>query len=304
MADPPELADSIRAVVADTPITQQEVQRAVEADERALSEQYANQPEIFYKKMAALQESAAEILIQREVILQEFKANIKVPESFIDGYVNDRIKERFGGDNVELTKELEREGITREQFKKRMRDQFIVSAMQDKFVPEPIISPKKVEDYYLAHRNDFKMEDQVRMRMIVLGRNGADSTNLVQETRERAKEILVQLKGGATFADLARTYSEGSNAKDGGDTGWEDAAVVNKLLITELDKLKPGECSGVIEAPDGFYLVQLEDRHPAHFKPLNEVREQIERTLDTQERTRLQKQWIARLEAKTFIVKF
>lgn len=301
--DMPQLADSIRAVVADTPITQQQVEQFVDEDERALADRYGNQPEL-YKRMAALEESASEILIQRQVILQEFKANIKVPESLIDEYVQDKIKERFGGDNVELTKYLERLGISLEEYKRRVREQFIVGAMQEKFVPEPIISPKKVEDYYLAHRNDFKVEDQVRMRMIVLGKSADDSTNQVQQTRERAREILVQLKGGAAFADLARTYSEGSSAKEGGDTGWEDASVVNKLLIAELDKLKPGQYSDVIDAPNAFYLVQLEDRHPAHFKPLNEVREQVERTLDSQERDRLAKQWISRLEGKTFIVKY
>jgi peptidyl-prolyl cis-trans isomerase SurA len=304
IADPPEIADSIRAVVGDTPITQQSVEQLLEQDVRALADRYGGQSDVYFKKMASLQESGSEMLIRREVILQEFKQNIKVPESLIDEYVQDKIKERFGGNNVELTKQLELEGITREQLKKRIRDQFIVSAMQDKFIPEPIISPKKVEDYYLAHRDEFKLEDQVRMRMILLSKSSVDTTNAVQQTRQRAEEILQQLKGGAAFADLARTYSEGSAAKEGGDTGWEDASVVNRLLIAELDKLKPGQYSGVIEAPDAFYLVQLEDRHPAHYKPLNDVREQIERTLDGLERERLVKQWIARLEAKTFIVKF
>lgn len=302
--EPTELADSIRAVVADTPITQQQVEQFVDEDQRALADRYANQPDIYYKRMAALEESASELLIQRQVILQEFKAKIKVPESLIDSYVQDKIKERFGGDNVELTKYLERLGISLEEYKRRVREQFIVGAMQEKFVPEPIISPKKVEDYYLAHKNDFKVEDQVHMRMIVLNKSAVDSTNQVQETQERAKEILVQLKGGASFSDLARTYSEGSSSREGGDRGWEDASALNKMLIAELDKLKPGQYSGVIETPTAYYLVQLEERHPAHFKQLSEVRDQIERTLDSQERERLAKQWISRLEAGTFIVKY
>ncbi|HWF18572.1 MAG TPA: peptidyl-prolyl cis-trans isomerase [Verrucomicrobiae bacterium] len=305
-AESSAVADSILAVVGDTPITQQQVEQLIDQDQQALAQRYGNQPDIFYKKVASLQESGSELLIRREVILQDFKQNIKVPDSIIEEYVQDEIKKRFPGvnGNIELTKQLELEGLTPEQFKKRIRDQFIVNAMQDKFVTDPIISPKKIEDYYMAHRNDFKLEDQVRMRMIVLGKVSADDTNVVEQTRRRASELVSQLKGGATFADLARTYSEGSAAKDGGDTGWEDASVVNKLLVAELDKLKPGEYSGVIEAPDGFYLVMLEDRHPAHYKPLNDVREQIERTLDSAERERLAIKWINRLKEKTFILKF
>jgi parvulin-like peptidyl-prolyl isomerase len=299
-----ELADSIRAVVGDTPITQQQIEQLIEGNARSLYERYGNQPDLFNKKAAALQEDGSDILIRAQVVIQEFKKNIKVPESIIDEYVNDEIKRRTHGDNVELTKELERQGITREQFKKQIREQFIVSAMREKFISDPIISPKKVENYYIAHRNDFKLEDQVRMRMIVLGKNSADAPELTEKTRQRALELLLQLKGGASFADLARTYSEGSSAKEGGDTGWEDASVVNKLLAAELEKLKPGEYSTVIDAPDAYYLVMLQDRHPAHFKPLNEVRQQIERTLDSEERARREKEWIDRLREKTFIAKF
>ncbi len=302
--DPPEIADTLQAVVDDTPITRQQVEHVIDLDEQALYEQYRDQPQVFRSRAAKLREDGQELLINREVILQEFKKSIKVPESILDAEVADEIRRKFHGDNVELTKRLEAEGMTKEQYKKQIRDQFIVSAMRDKFIPEPIISPKKIENFYVAHHNDFKVEDQVRLRMIILARHNSDTDLQVQETRKRAQELVLQLKGGATFADLARTYSDGSTAKDGGDTGWEDVSVVNPLLVTELNKLKPGQFSEVIEAPDGFYLVLLEDRHPAHFKTLNEVRAQIEQTLDGTERERLAKQWMQRLKDKTFIERF
>lgn len=300
--DPPQIADALTAIVGDTPITTQQVERLVDLDDQALAQQYQRNPNLYYKERARLRESGADMLIDREVVLQEFKKNIKVPESIIDEYVQDEIKRMSHGDNIELTKKLEAEGITREEFKKQVREKFIVSAMREKFIPDPIISPKKVEDFYLAHRNDFKVEDQVRLRMIVLGKAVGDATQ-AEQTRKRAEELVLQLKGGAKFSELARVYSEGSTAKDGGDTGWEDVSVVNPLLVMELNKLKPGQFSGVIEAPDGYYLVLLEDRHPAHFKPLNDVRPQIEQTLNGMERDRLARKWMDRLRDKTFIAR-
>lgn len=299
-ADP---ADSIQAVVNDVPITQQQVERIVQGDEERLYDQFPNQPEVLRKKIIDLRHDGSEALIKREVILQEFKQNLKIPESILDEIVQDRIKERFHGDNVKLTKELEFEGITREQLKKNIREQFIINVMREKFVPEPIISPKKVEDFYMAHRNDFKLEDQIRMRMIVLNKSSTDSAEQREQTRRRAGEILIQLRGGASFAELARSYSDGSTARDGGDTGWEDVSVVKKVLLEPLNKLKAGEYSEVIEAPDAFYLLRLEDRHPAHFKPLNDVRVEIEKTLSAQEIDRLSDKWLNRLKAKTFIVR-
>ncbi|MDB6022691.1 MAG: surA [Pedosphaera sp.] len=296
-----DIADSILAVVNDTPITQQQVEHEIGDGVEVLRNKYENQPDIFVKRLMDLREQGSEALIVREVILQDFKQNIKIPESILEEVVQDEIKRRFNGNNVELTKRLEAEGITREQYKKTIKERFIVSAMRDKFVPEPIISPKKVENFYMAHRSDFKLEDQIRMRMIVLNKKSGDTADQTEQTRKRAGEILLQLKGGAAFAELARSYSEGSTARDGGDTGWEDSSVVNKVLLEDVNKLKPGEYSGVVEATDAFYLLLLEDRHPAHYKPLGEVREVIERTLAAQETDRLAKQWVDRLKAKTFV---
>jgi parvulin-like peptidyl-prolyl isomerase len=65
--------------------------------------------------------------------------------------------------------------------------------------------------------------------------------------------------------------------------------------------LKPGDLSGVLELPEGCYIMKVEEYHPAHTKPLNEVRGEIERTLEAAQRQRLRKQWVERLKGKAFI---
>jgi len=48
-------------------------------------------------------------------------------------------------------------------------------------------------------------------------------------------------------------------------------------------------------------LIHVEEARPAHVKSLGEVREDIEKDLLTQERARIEKQWLDRLKKKTFI---
>jgi hypothetical protein len=48
----------------------------------------------------------------------------------------------------------------------------------------------------------------------------------------------------------------------------------------------------------------VEQTRPAHVKPLNEVRDEIEATLRAQQRKQLEEQWIDRLKQKTFVLKF
>jgi peptidyl-prolyl cis-trans isomerase SurA len=297
--------DGIFAVVNDVPITQQQIRDLILPEQKQIYDQYyRTQPGVFEQKSATLLHDASQELINRDIILHDFKESIKVPESILDEFVNERladmIKDKYHGE-AGLIKDLELKGMTKEELKQQIRENFIIEQMRMKFVPDPIISPKKVEEYYVLHRDNYKVEDQIKMRMIVLSTN---SNEAAEQTRKRADEILSQIHAGASFADLAVSYSDGSTHMDGGETGWEDVSIVNKTLVDELNKLKPGQVSGVIEMSNGFYILLLEDRHPAHFKTLSEVREQIEHILAAVETDRLTSIWLNRLRKKTFVKYF
>jgi parvulin-like peptidyl-prolyl isomerase len=161
---------------------------------------------------------------------------------------------------------------------------------------EAMVSPHKIEIYYAQHPDEFKQESEVKLRMIVLNKPEDDQG----QTAKLAGEILAQLNEGALFADLASVYSEGPQRTQGGDWGWVGESVLRKELAEVAFTLKPGDRSGVIDTKEACYLMLVEDKHPAHTKPLNDVRAQIETLLRQQESDRLQKQWIERLKKKTF----
>jgi parvulin-like peptidyl-prolyl isomerase len=153
--------------------------------------------------------------------------------------------------------------------------------------------------YYQAHQDDFKVEDEIKLRMIVLNKTDSDDTNTVK----LAREIRDKIKEGAAFAEMASIYSQDSQHNQGGDRGWIERSVLRKELGDVAFALKPGQVSDVVETPEACYLMLVEQARTAHVKPLdNEVRNQIEQTLRAQEQARLEKQWIARLKAKTFIL--
>src|SRR5262249_4727791 len=156
----------------------------------------------------------------------------------------------------------------------------IQSAMIDRFVPrDPIISPYKIETYYKEHEDKFKLEDQIKLRMIVV-------TNRPNETafaKNLAEEILAKLNEGAPFSEMAKIYSQGSQSVDGGDWGWVERSVLRADLAEVAFALKPSQRSGAIEKSDGCYIMLVEDTKVAHVKPLSEVRADIEGTLKAEE---------------------
>ena len=298
----PEIADGIQAVVHDSVITRHEVDSLTEQTADVILREYGNRPETRDKKLGDMRRENLEKLLQRQLILHEFKtAGYTLPESVIDDLVQERIKADFG-DRSTLTKTLDARGITYEKFRQQVRERFIVEQLRAKNISQEImISPHKVETYYLAHRDDFKVEDEVKLRMIVLDKSPSD---IAPDAQQLAEEILQQLRDGVPFADMATIYSQDAKKSQGGDWGWKEKSALRPELAEAATKLKPGQHSDVIDTRESCYLMEIEDTRPAHVKPLSEVRQIIERSLLTEERGRIEKQWIERLRKKTFVAYF
>jgi peptidyl-prolyl cis-trans isomerase SurA len=298
-----EVANGIMTIVNDAVITLDDVELLNAQTSQLLLRQYRDQPELFEQKMRQVTRENLDKLIEQQLILHEFKtAGYNLPESVIDDTVQEQIHEKYYGDRVTMAKTLQAEGITFEQFRARLREQVIVAAMRQKNISsELIISPHKVEAYYLAHRDDFKVEDSVKLRMIVL--NKSSDTNAPQADK-LADEIVLKLKEGVSFAEMAKVYSQGSEKNREGDWGWVEKSVLRKELADVAFSLKPGEHSGLIDTPETCYLMLVEDARPAHAKSLGEVRDIIEKNLLLEERNRLEKEWVERLKKKSFIKSF
>jgi peptidyl-prolyl cis-trans isomerase SurA len=297
-----DFVDSIMSIVGESVITYQQVNAVLIQQDEALRVQSRNIPSQYDKLRVKLATDILESLTDQKLILHEFaSAGFKIPENIIEEYVQDRIHDMFHDDRVEMNKQLEFQGITYEDFRQRLHDDFIVEVMRQKFVPEPIISPLKVETYYNQHKDDFKVEDEAKMRLIVLNKSADDNAGTV---RKRMEEIISQVKDGAAFSDMAKSYSEGSQRPDGGETGWQEVSKLNKVIIEAIKNMKPGQYSGVVESPDAYFFILLEEQRPARIRPLTEMRADIEKTLAAQERNRISVRWINRLKRKTFIENF
>ena len=292
-----QIVNGIAVIVNDAIITQDDALNYAAQAWPLLERQYAQQPEILTQKKRDALTEAIEKLVENKLILYEFKtAGYNLPESYIDQIITDRIQRQFG-DRVRLTKSLQAQGVTYETFRQEIRDQFIIEQMRRKnLVYDLIISPFKIEHYYETHQEEFKLDDQVKLRMIFL-----DKSKHGENTEKLAREIRGKLEAGVSFAEMASVYSDGSQGTQGGDWGWVERKVLRPELASIAFSLKAGERSGAIEQPEGSYLMLVEEARTAHIKPLSEVRNEIEKAALAQERARLNKKWIDRLRAKSFI---
>lgn len=291
-----DLADGIKAIVNDKVITYQEVNDFTAQAVDVLRREYSDQPGMFEQKYNSTLADGLETLIENQLILHEFETKYNpLPDSTVDELVQERVKDRFG-DRITCIKTLQAQGITFEKFRQEIREQFIISELRYRNQSDEkiIISPYKIENYYLLHQDDFKVGDQVKLQMIALTKDASDD----KATRKKADEILADIKKGSSFGQMASLYSQDPQQK-GND--WMECSVLRKELADAVAPLKPGQMSDVIETPDNCYILLVQDKRPAHVKPLGDVRTTIESTLKAQEQKEAGDRWVQSLKKKAYI---
>lgn len=296
-----QIVNGVNVVVNDAVITFDQVESAVIPVAETLASEYRDDRPGFQKKLQQLRSEKIDELIEDKLILDEFKnAGYMLPESFIEDAIRDKIRKQYYGERSRLVKELQSQGLTFEMYRKREREKIIVGAMREHFISlqKVLISPAKIENYFNEHKDDYKVADQVHLRMISVNQGpGSDPGS----ARRMAEEILRKIEAGVPFAEMASVYASGSQRTEGGDRGWVDRNYFKAELADAAFSLKAGQHSGVLELPEACYLLQVDEVRPAHVRSLDEVRVEIEKTLKASEQKRLQKKWVERLKVKSFV---
>lgn len=163
------------------------------------------------------------------------------------------------------------------------------------------VTEDEINQYYQQHKASFMAPEQFRVSYILMDaasmqqdaseadiqawydQHKADYTqpqrnrySVIQtKTEADANALLTQLKGGASFTELAKSKSiDPISARKGGDMGWlEPATTPDELKNSGLTE--KGQMSGVIKSSVGFLIVRLDDIQPEQVKPLDEVRDAI-----------------------------
>lgn len=123
---------------------------------------------------------------------------------------------------------------------------------------------------YQAEPSKFEQPAQTRVRHILIPNAGLASL-------EKAKELLSQLRGGASFEDLAKANSSDTvSAANGGDLGFFSDGKMVRPFEDAVNKLaKPGDLSEPVETQFGYHIIRLEERRAKGRQSFEEVRPKL-----------------------------
>ena len=289
-----EVLDGVAAVVNNEVITFSQVRELILAREQHLRQTL--QGEELAKQVKALRLSAINELIDRAIVLDEFKkSKFNIPDYILDDHINTIIREQFGGDRQAFIRTLQAQNYTIQRFRKLETDKMIVQAMRQRAVKtSPITSPEKVERYYQRHIEEFSTPSEVKLRMIILRSDNPNAGKIAHDMRSR-------IHNGAEFAQMASLYSEDSTRESGGDWGWIGPNTLHEALTGPAFSLRAGQISPVIEIGGNYYILYVEARKAGKAKPLAEVKDEVTRRMQFEERQAEQEKWIAGLRKKAYV---
>ncbi|AQZ97873.1 peptidylprolyl isomerase [Comamonas kerstersii] len=121
-----------------------------------------------------------------------------------------------------------------------------------------------------------------------------------REAAQVLSELRQRVEGGASFADLARQYSEDGSAAMGGDLGWAGPGQFVPEFEQALNALEPGQVSQPVVSRFGVHLIQLVDRRQATLTP-REQREMLRNVVREEKLEKAHANWLQELRGQAYV---
>lgn len=250
--------DSVAAVVNDDVITERELQQRADLVARRLRQQNAPVP-----PTDQLTRQVLDQMILERIQLQRAKEDgITVDDAAVEAALQRLAK----ANNMSLAiyrARIEAQGVPWSVFTRDARTELTLSKLREREVDSKVtVSDAEVANYIASQRGpEAKVQQDLRIEHILVKVPEGASQEVLAAAQQKAQSILDRAKGGAKFESLAKEESQASDAKKGGDLGFQPPSRLPEDFVKASSQLRPGEVSpDLIRTADGFEIVRLADR--------------------------------------------
>jgi len=249
-------------------------------------------------------------LIDQQLLLEKAKElNLSADTDVVKKL--DQMRKDMKLDSMEaLEKEAEKQGISWEDFKQNMKNQILTQKVIGEEVGGHLaMTNEEAEKFYEAHKNEMQHPEFIRLSEILItpkaatpsitlapdsataGPNAsaqppvdeaakqAEDAAALAAAKAKAEDLLKQLRAGASFDEIAKKYSDGPSAADGGTLGTFERGKLAKELEDRTFAMKSGEITDVIRVKQGYTILRVDDHQAAGVPPLKDVLPKIQDAL-------------------------
>jgi peptidyl-prolyl cis-trans isomerase SurA len=302
-----QVVEEIIARVNNQIITRSEFERSKDQLKEEVKQQDPKDPD---KAYGAREKDILRDLIDQQLLLDKGKdLGITGDTELIKKL--DQMRKDMKLDSLEaLEKEATKQGVSWEDFKQNMRNQIITQKVIGSEVSSKLSVPKEeIQTFYDEHKSEMEQPEYIRLSEILVAPktgtpsitpapdpSAAGSTPATQPpvdeaakqaadaaalsaAEAKANDLLKQIHDGASFEDIAKKYSDGPSAADGGALGMFKRGQLAKELEDKTFAMKAGDVTDVIRTKQGYVLLKVVDHQQAGIPPMKDVLPKIQDAL-------------------------
>ena len=290
--------NGIAAKVNGRVITKNQVSFMLAPIHAQLSTQYPRRGPQFETEFKKAKSNIIQELIDRAIILDEFKQlGASIRPHIIDEEVKRQIQTLYNGDERKFRDELQRSRLTMAGYREMTREKMVVQSMRaQQFSDAPPPLPNEIQKEYQEVKRNIRdtSKDIITFRKIFIPAAETTNPSATPESQlDLAEDLANQLKKGADFAEIAKTHSRDAFADKGGlqenvprsDLAPEFAAII----VDSKEKI-----IGPLLDPRGFTIVEVIKIEYGPSPPLSDrkVREMIEERVRKKKTSAQYERWI------------
>jgi peptidyl-prolyl cis-trans isomerase SurA len=249
--------DQIMVVVNDDVITRHELDARLAVVVAQLKKQGTPLPEA-----AVLEKQILERMIVDLLQVQFAKeTGLRVDDAQLDKALGRIAQQNKLPSLAAFRTKLEQEGINFNKFREEIRAEILTTRLREREVDSKlVISDNEINNYLTNQAKQAGKGEELKLAHIMVVVPEQASAEKIQTFRLRAEQALAKLRGGAPFAQVAAGYSDANDALQGGNLGWRPADRLPAMFAEAIQKLQPGEVTGILRSPNGFHILKLVER--------------------------------------------
>jgi peptidyl-prolyl cis-trans isomerase C len=212
---------------------------------------------------------------------------------------------------------MEARGQSFDEAKQRIKKGMAYQKLMDtQWAGKINVTEDDAKKYYSENKTKFETPEQVRASHILIKPDtnqatagsaltsdpNADPNQAKAKAKAKAEDLLKQIKGGADFAELAKTNSDCPSAKLGGDLDFFGRGQMVPAFEKAAFALKAGQVSDVVETQFGYHIIKLTDHKDANTIPFEQAKDDIVKLLTQTKQADLAEEYITSLKANANIV--
>jgi peptidyl-prolyl cis-trans isomerase C len=207
-----------------------------------------------------------------DAFIKQIQAQAAAQNQQLPPDLDQRVRDKLVMDEI-LTQEAEKHGLAATpEYKQQMeqaRQAVLIQALRADFSKTHAVTDADLKAEY----DKFKAQS---------AGTEYSARHILVEKEDEAKALIVQIKAGASFEDLAKKNSKdpGSGA-NGGDLGFAAPGSYVPEFSQAMVKLKKGEMTQEpVKTQFGYHIIKLDDVREAQFPPFDEVKAQLKQKME------------------------